>query len=537
MKSIIIIVTMLLISTSVHAENEVLYNTLDSVVANRHKYTKEKEARLSMLKQRIPSITDPALKLEMYNTIYNEYHYFRYDSAMVYVLKGLELAKKTGNGRYTMLNTIHKATLLSASGLYSEAENLIKPLDEEKMDSLLKYEYNLTLYWLYTYWKDYANSSEYADQYWEKKIECLKKTIELARNSPTEYYYLLGEYEMYINGDHKKALAYYNKVLDAEMENTRLYSTACFAAACCYNNLKDYVRYEEYIVRTAITDIKTPVKENLSLQTVADWLFNTDGNIKRAESYINVAIEDAKFYNNRLRMLDSSDKLMVIVPKYKSMLEAQNYALIWALGVCGVLVVTLVVATVFIVRQNKLLIHRRKEIASNNKQLSALNEELTMKNGWLVNINTRRENLAKLYIDLCSKYIDRLNNYQKLVVRKIKAKQIDELLSKTTSSKLSDEDATTFMSHFDKAFLELYPSFVNELNALLTDGSDVKTKPGSLTTELRIFALIRLGVKDSSEIANLLFYTPRTIYNYRSAMKAKAINRETFEDDVRRLCT
>ena len=187
MKSIIIIVTMLLISTSVHAENEVLYNTLDSVVANRHKYTKEKEARLSMLKQRIPSITDPALKLEMYNTIYNEYHYFRYDSAMVYVLKGLELAKKTGNGRYTMLNTIHKATLLSASGLYSEAEDLIKPLDEEKMDSLLKYEYNLTLYWLYTYWKDYANSSEYAYQYWEKKIECLKKTIELAKNSPRDY--------------------------------------------------------------------------------------------------------------------------------------------------------------------------------------------------------------------------------------------------------------------------------------------------------------------------------------------------------------
>ena len=544
MKSLLILVTLLLTSVSLHAGNEKLYNKLDSVVANRHKFTKEKEARLSMLKQRIPSITNPELKLEILNTIYNEYHYFRYDSAMAYVIKGLELAKETGNERYLMLNTIHKAMLLSSSGLYSEAAELIKPLDEEKMDSTLKYEYNLTLYWLYTYWKDYANSSEYAVHYWKKKIEYLKKTIELANNSPRDYYYLLGEYEMYINGDHKKALIYYNKVLTAEQENTRLYSTACYAAACCYNHLKDFTKYEEYIIRTAITDIKTPVKENLSLQTIADWIFKSDGNIKRAENYINVAIEDAKFYNNRLRMLDSSGKLMVIVPKFKKMLEAQNKALVWALVVCGVLVITLVIATILIVRQNKLLNRRRREIASNNKQLinlnkqlSELNGELTVKNGCLVNINTRRENLAKLYIDLCSKYIDRLNNYQKLVIRKIKAKQIDELLSKTTSSKLSDEDATTFMAHFDKAFLELYPTFVEEFNSLLVDGAAMKAKPNSLTTELRIFALIRLGVKDSSEIANLLFYTPRTIYNYRSNIKTKALNRETFEEDVRRLCT
>ena len=341
-----------------------------------------------------------------------------------------------------------------------------------------------------------------------------------------------------------RTLIYYNKVLTAEQENTRLYSTACYAAACCYNHLKDFTKYEEYIIRTAITDIKTPVKENLSLQTIADWIFKSDGNIKRAENYINVAIEDAKFYNNRLRMLDSSGKLMVIVPKFKKMLEAQNKALVWALVVCGVLVITLVIATILIVRQNKLLNRRRREIASNNKQLinlnkqlSELNGELTVKNGCLVNINTRRENLAKLYIDLCSKYIDRLNNYQKLVIRKIKAKQIDELLSKTTSSKLSDEDATTFMAHFDKAFLELYPTFVEEFNSLLVDGAAMKAKPNSLTTELRIFALIRLGVKDSSEIANLLFYTPRTIYNYRSNIKTKALNRETFEEDVRRLCT
>lgn len=145
--------------------------------------------------------------------------------------------------------------------------------------------------------------------------------------------------------------------------------------------------------------------------------------------------------------------------------------------------------------------------------------------------------MAKLYIDLCSKYIDRLNSYQKFVVRKIKVNQINDLLSTASSSRLTEADAETFLNGFDKAFLDLYPTFIEELNELLLPGNSVRLKDGKMSTELRIFALIRLGVKDSSEIANLLFCTPRTIYNYRSALKAKARNRENFEDDVRGLCT
>ena len=531
-------------SISIHADNAALYELLDSVVANRAAYTKKKEVYIAKMIKAIPSTKDINMRLQLYDNIYNEYHYLRFDSAMAYVKRGLEVAEAVHNDYYTQLFILHKAALLSSAGLYSEAYNLLYKLDDRPILPALAYEYNLTLYWLYTYWSDYTMDSEYRGIYWGKKLEYLRRTVKLAKDRPNDYNYLMGEYEMYVTGNHAKALQYYLKVLRAEPNDTRLYSTACFATACCYQYFKQYDKYETYLIRTAITDIIAPVKENLSLYTVAGWLFSTDGDIKRAETYVSVSIEDAKFYNNRLRIISSTDKLPEIVSRFKDKLNAKNRKLRWALGTGIFLFLTLIIAAGLIVRQNGLLVKRRKQIARQNDMLVGLNGELSVLNGQLrqrnenlVDVNQHRENLAKLYIDLCSKYIDRLNSYQKFVVRKIKVNQINDLLSTTSSPRLTEADAATFLNGFDKAFIDLYPTFIKELNELLLPGNEVRLKDGNMSTELRIFALIRLGVKDSSEIPNLLFCTPRTIYNYRSALKAKAKNRETFEDDVRKLCT
>ncbi len=539
--TILILVFMAAVHT--YADNAALYKRLDDVVANRASYTKKKEIYIAQMKKAIPVTVNANKRLKLYDDIYNEYHYLRFDSAMVYAKKGLEEAEKSHNTYYTQLFILHKAALFSAAGLYSEAYDLLDKLDDQPILPELAYEYNLTFYWLYTYWSDYTAESEYRDVYWVKKLEYLRRTVSLAKDRPNEYNYLMGEYEMYVVGSHTKALHYYLKVLATEPNNTRLYSTACFATACCYQYLKRNDKYESYLIRTAITDIITPVKENLSLYTLAEWLFTTNGDIKRAENYISVSIEDAKFYNNRLRIISSTDKLPKIVSRFKDKLNGQNQKLFWALCVGIILLLALVIAAGFIVRQNRLLDKRRKQILQQNDMLVGLNGELSVLNGKLrqrnenlVDVNEQRENLAKLYIDLCSKYIDRLNNYQKFVIRKIKVNQINDLLSTTSSSRLTDEDAATFLNGFDKAFLDLYPTFIKELNDLLRPGNEIQLKAGSMSTELRIFALIRLGVKDSSEIANLLFCTPRTIYNYRSALKAKAKNKETFEDDVRELC-
>lgn len=541
--TIIILLTSYLFA---NAEIQALYQKLDSVIAKREQYTQDKEQKINMIKKSARVVTDKITLMKLYNEIYNEYNHFRFDSAMTYAKKGLELAIKEKNDYYYYLNTIHEAMLLATGGLYSEAKANLDQLTESKMDSTLLYEYNLAQYWLYTYWSDYSKDSEYRTVYWENKIKYLKRTVPLAKKYPNDYNYLMGEYFMYIVGDGHKSLPYYNKVIENEPYNSRLYSTACFAISCIYAALGDEEKHEKYLIRTVITDVVTPVKENLSFQDLAMLLFRKGGDsqLKRAEQYIQLSMEDAKFYNNRLRIIDNSNKLPAIISKYKEMMKEQNDKLRSSLTWTIILLLGLIISLTFIIRQNKLLSKHRRKIAESNRQLTELNDELSLLNSGLKQSNSKmqvtnvkREALVKLYIDLCSKYIERLSKYQKLVCRKIKANQVNDLLSTMTSSRLSDEDAATFMHNFDKAFLDQYPTFITEFNSLLQPEHAIKTKNNTLTTELRIFALVRLGVKESSEIANLLFYTPRTIYNYRSMTKNKAINKESFENDVLHLCS
>ncbi len=165
-----------------------------------------------------------------------------------------------------------------------------------------------------------------------------------------------------------------------------------------------------------------------------------------------------------------------------------------------------------------------------------MNNKLKELNSELVKTNRTREEYVSLFLELCAAYIDKLNKYQDLVKRKVKAKQIDDLL-KISSSKMSDSDARQFFVNFDTAFLTLYPNFISEFNSLVREGEEIIPAKGEiLNTELRIFALIRLGIKDSSRIATLLFYSPQTIYNYRTSVKNKAKNRDEFEEQVKKLC-
>ncbi len=207
--------------------------------------------------------------------------------------------------------------------------------------------------------------------------------------------------------------------------------------------------------------------------------------------------------------------------------------------------------TYYIYLQNRKLATRRKELADNNQQLKVLNlklvesnrqqtdlnNQLHILNQKLIDTNKHRESLASIYIDLCAKYIDKLGKYQTLVKRKIKANQAQELLQTISSTRISEEDAATFLNRFDKAFLELYPTFVDEFNALLTEDGRIQQKsPTTLTTEQRTFALIRLGIKNTADIAGLLFLSTQTIYNCRSIIKSKAINKETFVEDIQKMC-
>lgn len=522
------------------ANNAALLQKLDRVIEESETIVAEKNKKIATLKQMAAKENNTALLLEIYHELSEEYYVFKFDSAKVYVEKGLALAKKVQNSRYIVTNTIMKAKLLSIGGLYSEAINTLNTIEQDSLgEQNMTFDYNIAYSTIYSYWADYCNDDTYSPIYRERSNAYLKTAIANIDKNNAAYDYYMGEYYVYIDKDDDKALKHYFRALEKNGMTSRVYAMASFAIANNYSAHENMEKYEEYLIKASICDILCCTKENLAIQDLAMHLFKQDNeNIERARVYINTAMDDAKSYNNRLRILEISQKLPIIVSTYHKRLTTQNSTLMYAVWGISLLVVTMIVLLYFFVRQNKLLSKRRHELHVSNNMLTETNERLNRANEQLLDTNRKREGLAKLYIDLCAKYIDKMAKFQVMVQRKIKANQINELMSYMSSSRLNYEDADTFMKRFDEAFLNLYPSFVTEFNALLKEDEQVITKnPHSLTTELRIFALIRLGVKESSEIAALLYYTPRTIYNYRSAFKNKALDRESFEERVCMLCT
>ena len=536
---IAIIILFIATATSSMADtNGELIQRIDSIIDNITQIYGKKQARIDFYKSMAHKSQKPETLLSAYDKLYDEYFVFQFDSAMVYADKAITLADRIGDKFHHDKCRIEKASLLGVGGLYGEAVALLDEIDSTHLDNKLRFDYTIAYYFIYTYWADYCHDYYYSPRYHERANNYLKQAVTMLRPTDSYYNFFWGEYFIYVERNDKRALEHYFKTLNTAPVESRWYAMASYAIANNYSANNNNNKYEEYMLRACISDLLNCTRENLAMQDLAMYLFKKgDDNILLAERYINFAMDDAKNYNNRLRIIEISQKLPVIVSTYREKLSSQNNIMRFALFGVSILFAFVVVLLYFYSRQNQLLARQRHELSESNNLLSSLNDKLNTLNSRLLDTNSRRERLAKLYIDLCAKYIDRLSKFETLVKRKIKVGQVNDLLNTASSSRLSEEDAATFMNSFDTAFLDLYPSFVDEFNALLrTDEQIVPSHKGRLTTELRIYALIRLGVKESSEIAALLFYTPRTIYNYRSTIKSRAINRETFECDVEQLC-
>ena len=235
------------------------------------------------------------------------------------------------------------------------------------------------------------------------------------------------------------------------------------------------------------------------MQELAMFLYETsDQELEKANRYLNYSMEDAMFYNNRLRMLEIARKFPSIVSSYQQKSNDKSERLTRAICFISLLSLLLAVSIFYIYRQMQQLGKQRKAVTHMNNQLTELNNEL-------LRTNHIREEYVSLFLDLCAAYIDKLNRYQDLVKRKVKAKQTEDL-AKLANNKMSENDAKHFFVNFDTTFLTLYPNFIKEFNALLREGEEIIPQKGEiLNTELRIFALVRLGIKDSSRIATLLF--------------------------------
>ena len=536
---IIIIITLMIQPIYVKGDNNQLYKQLDAALAQRAHYVELKEKSLNEIKQGAKYVTSNEDKLKLYEQLANEYKAYEYDSAMTYVNKGLILAQKSNNIFFNKRFQLSQTRLLITRGFYAEAKEILQKIEPQEDSHDYQFLYYYTLYELYNNWSTYCENNEFSKNYNQLKVNYLKKAIELSPKKDAFYYYLLGELYYYSNHpNNNRTIQYYKKALSMEKANSRLHAMTAFALSEIYQKANNLELMEHYLLVAAISDITSATKENVALQDIALFIYkHKTRSLNKAQEYINLSLEDAYAYNNRLRRIEISSKLQMITNAYTDDIRATNSMLYIALSVIFLLLLGVGLSSLFIRKKNKLLKQKKDEITATSAKMEVLNSQLHLINDELKDTNQKRERLVKVYIDLCYKNIERNSKLRTLAVRKIKANQSKELLSLLSSSTNTEKENKEFLTEFDKAFLSLYPTFITELNKQLTESAHIQLKEnGEMPPILRVCALLRLGITESSKIAGILSYSPQTIYNYRSLLKNNAIDKEHFEENVLRLC-
>ena len=536
---IVIIITLMIQPIYIKGDNNQLYKQLDAALAQRAHYVELKEKSLNEIKQGAKYVTSNEDKLKLYEQLANEYKAYEYDSAMTYVNKGLILAQKSNNIFFNKRFQLSQTRLLITRGFYAEAKEILQKIEPKEEPRDYQFLYYYTMYGLYNNWSTYCENNEFSKNYDLKKVEYLKKAIELSPKKDAFYYYLMGELYYFSNHpNNNKTIQYYKKALSMEKANSRLHAMTAFALSEVYQKANNLELMEHYLLVAAISDITSATKENVALQDIALFIYkHKTRSLNKAQEYINLSLEDAYAYNNRLRRIEISSKLQLITNAYTDDIKTTNRLLNIALLVIILLLLGVGISSLFIRKKNRLLKQKKDEITATSAKMEILNGQLHLINDELKDTNQKRERLVKVYIDLCYKNIERNSKLRTLAVRKIKANQSKELLSLLSSSTNTEKENKEFLTEFDKAFLSLYPTFVNELNQQLTESAHIQLKEnGEMPPILRVCALLRLGITESSKIAGILSYSPQTVYNYRSILKNNAIDKEHFEENVLKLC-
>ena len=727
MRTLILTITICLSIINARADNNKLYERLDSVIAHSADYDVIKEKRLKDIKLGAKFVTAATDKLRIYEQLANEYSPYVYDSAMVYVQRGISLAKQTGNSDYCNRFLITKASLLIERGFYIEAKESLDKIEISQSDPKQNFLFYCAQSSLYYNLNACCQKMEFSQHYNELFKEYIGKALYYCPKNSAMYYYMKGINLFFSGRSINEISASLNKAMQMFGPENRMYGRAAYALSKAYGNNKLWEQQRRYLLLAAISDVMSANNESLALQDVALLLYKNKNDLDKARKYINQTLKDAHAYNSRLQRVELYTNLHVILSAYNEKLQKEaiwkNVTIICIL----VLLVVIAAAVVYVNRKkdllklsekelkalteelsatnkqqlkdNKALQDSNDELISSNKAFQDSNDELTSSNKTLrdsndelkgsnkalrdsndelkgsnkalqdsndelkgsnkalqdsndelkgsnkalqdsndelkssnkalkdsndelmssnkalqdsndelmssnkalqdsndelkynnnelkynnnelknfnnelkdsnkalkdsnnelkgsndelkdsnkalrdandelENTNAKRELMANAFIMLCYQYIERLDSQRKLVIRKIKANQQNELLSILSSSKRGTEESQSFFSQFDKIFLSLYPSFVNELNSLLIPEAQIELKEDNeLTPSLRVAALVRLGVTESPKIAGILSYSLQTIYNYRSTLKNSAIDKEHFEENLQKLCS
>ena len=487
----------------------------EAIEAHRH-YVAVREGRIARLKRQLLDADTANLSFFRWNgEIYKEYKAYICDSAIHYLRVNLDWAERYGQRNAALETRLELAHLMASAGMYEEAAELLRQTDKASLPPHLMPDYYNACHKLYTELSFYTLDDSFKKHYQALATHYDDSLMQvLLPSSPL--YLERRETREAAAGHPDEALSINDTRLAHAKPNTPEYALVTYQRSLLYRRLGNREEEKRYLALSALTDIRLSITDHASLWNLAELLYE-EGDMEHAYRYIRFSWDETNRYNARSRSLQTAGILSLIDLTYQAMREKQNDRLRLYLWLISALIVLLVVAVGFIYRQMQRLSAARNKLEHANEQLQLSN-------------NIKEEYVGR-FMNLCSVYINRLDTYRQMVNKKISAGQMEELLKMVRSREVLDTGLKELYDNFDTAFLHLFPDFVDKFNDLLQPEERIVLRKGELlNTELRIFALIRLGIDDSSQIAEFLRYSVNTIYNYRAKVKNKArISREDFE--------
>ncbi len=553
MKRALLFIITLFLTLSIYPERidfESLYKRLDTVIDNSQNNVARRESRILKIRSKLKRTNDIMIRYHLYFSLFDEYQSYKNDSAIAQLRNCMRIAKEIRKPSLVNDCLCVMALQSSKAGMYTESLTLLKNVKRQELDNKGLCDYYIAYNHTYGELGSYSDLAEVKQTFFDLSKQ-YRDSLDNVINHNSDIYLMKKENDL-INdkNDYKAALKINDQRMASVKEGSHNYAIVSYFRYLIYMKMNNMDMAKYWLIQSAISDIENAIMDQASLWTLADML-SKEGDSERSYKYITYSWYAAQTFGTKVRNWQISPILNAIDTNYQKEIKTRNRELMLSITVVSIMAFMLFLLLVYVNKQKKRLTIARNELkktngklANLNSQLSKINEELDLSNQNLHDSNTKlnesnrvKEAYIGRFIGMCSLYIDKLDSYRKQVNRMMKNKQLDELFNMTKSSELKEKEVDELYANFDSVFLHLFPDFVKDFNSLLREEERIQlVEKDKLTTPLRIFALIRLGIDDSSKIAEFLHYSVNTIYNYRAKIKNGAAgDRNNFEKQVKEL--
>lgn len=540
MRLIIFILSLLISQGGISKQKlDSLLIELEATMENHSIYDLQKEKRIKILLEKSNKTSDLRKVYKLYNEIYEAYEFYNFDNALKYIEENIQIAERLDDNLLLNQAKIKMGLLLVGSGRFKESVDVLKEIDRNALSESLINNYFIAhkeafvgLAYNTVVKRSKLNYTELYKAYQDSLYTRLKpNTLESLRLKEKQY-----------RDSHNiaEALEINKQRLGNIDKGSREFALVTFERSLLYEWNGEFEKQKEYLILSAISDIQASVKDNASMGILAMILF-AEGDVDRAHRYINFSYDDAKFYSSQIRFVNIAKSMPLITKSYEQKNAKQKNKLQNSLLFISILASLLLIAIFYILKQIKNVSVTRNKLRKANKKLKEFNTKLNNSNEDLKKLYLELSEVDKIkvhyignFLNLYSEYISKLDVYRKLVRKYVNSNQTDALLKLAESKQFIDEELQIFNKNFDRSFLHIYPNFVTEVNKLLKPERQIElADKTTLNTELRILALIKLSITNSSRIAKILRYSVNTIYNYRAAINKSAIDKENFEKMIK----